>query len=63
MSDIATPLPQLELGPGATVEVDTGNPAAVVTGLVVYGTYFPPGDAAPIAVSPLFVPVPLDEGS
>lgn len=62
-TDIATPLPMLELGPGATLEVDTNDPAAIVTGLVVYGTYYPPGGGPPIQVAPVFVPVPVDVSS
>lgn len=60
-TDISTPLPHLELGPGATVEVDTGHPAAIVTGLIVYGTYYPPGGAPPVGLAPLFVPIPVGD--
>lgn len=60
-TDISAPLPMIELGPGATIEVDTGDPAAIVTGLTVYGTYYPPPGAEPAAPFPLFVPVPAEE--
>lgn len=59
--DVSGSLPQLELGPGAMIEVDSGNPAAVVTGLTVYGTYYPPGGAPPEQVGPLFIPVALED--
>ncbi len=59
-TDIATPLPQIELGPGAALEVDVGGSGAVVTSLTVYGTYYGPDSSAPAPVSPLFVPVPAE---
>lgn len=59
--DIATALPQLELGPGATIEVDSGRPAAPVTQLVVYGTYYPPGSHEGVALTGVFLPVPEDD--
>jgi hypothetical protein len=56
--DISTALPQIELGPGASIVVNTGVPADVITELVVYGYYYGPQDAQPSG-SPLFVPVPV----
>lgn len=56
ITDVSTTLPQMELGPTATIEVDTGDPAAIVTGLNVYGTYYPPDGAAPVPLNPLFLP-------
>ena len=43
MADISTSLPDLDLGPGATITVDVGSAGATVTELVVFGTYYPPG--------------------
>lgn len=60
MTDVATSLPQLELGPGASITVDAGSAGAVVTQLVVYGTYYPPGGGPPEQVAPVFVPVPVE---
>jgi hypothetical protein len=62
-TDVSTPLPMLELGPGATIQVDTGDPGAIVTGLTIYGTFYPPDASAPATPFPLFVPVPVDEGT
>jgi hypothetical protein len=58
--ELSAALPQLELGPGATVEVDSGDPSAIVSGLIVYGTYYPPGGGPGVPVDPIFVPVPID---
>jgi hypothetical protein len=60
MTDISTPFPMIELGPGSTLEVDTGDPLAIVTGLVVYGQYYGPAGAPDPTLPPLFVPVPLE---
>jgi hypothetical protein len=60
--DISTPLPQIELGPGASIVVDTGVPTDVITELVVYGMYYGPSNPQPSG-SPLFVPVPVEPAS
>lgn len=60
-TELSTALPQVELGPGATVEVDTGDPAAIVTGLIVYGTYYGPGSPPAAGLVPLFVPIPIGD--
>jgi hypothetical protein len=60
-TDIATTLPQIELGPGASVTVDTGDPGAIVTGLVVYGRFFNPDGTPADELAPLFVPVPVEQ--
>lgn len=62
-TDVATALPQLELGPGASIVVDAGDPAATVTQVVVYGTYYPPGGGEPVKLTGVFLPVPEDDGA
>lgn len=52
-SDISTALPELLLAPGTTITVDTGDAAAVVTLLNVYG--FTPEREPEETVAP-FVP-------
>ena len=59
VTDVSTSLPQIELGPGASITVDTGDPADIVTELTVYGYYYGPSNPQPSG-SPLFVPVPVE---
>lgn len=56
---ISTSLPQVELGAGAAITVDTGDPAAILTKLVVYGVYFAPGDPFGVPLSGVFLPQEL----
>ena len=56
--NVSAPLPELDLGPNAQITVDTGDPAAIVTSLVVFGTYFPP-DGQDVQTGPfMLVPGP-----
>lgn len=60
MADTSTSLPELDLAPTATITVDTGDPAAIVTQLVIYGTYYPPAaiDQGGTGATPLWLPLP-----
>ncbi len=57
-TDISAPLPQVDLGQGYFVVVDTGDANAIVTRLAVSGTYYPPVD--PLETPPILLGAEAD---
>lgn len=60
-TDISTTLPQIDLGNGYFLVVDTQDLGAIVTKLAVSGTYSPPAGEPEPGAEPLFVPLPAGE--
>lgn len=59
VSVLTAPLPTIELGPGASVQVSALTGAITVDSLIVYGTYFPPDGGPAVPAGPfLLVPGP-----
>lgn len=60
-TDVATSLPDIDFGGSYFVVVDANDPAAIVTSMIVSGTYYPPGTSPPPTVGPLWVPLPVKD--
>lgn len=56
VTDVATGLPDVELTPGCTITVDSGNASAIVTLVNVYGSSAAPTEEEAVTgFVPLFV--------
>lgn len=62
--DISAPLPDLQLRDQSVLEVDTGDPGAVITQLVIHLAQGVPEDVLNGAIGPyMFVPGPTPVGN